>query len=341
DDMLYYDEYYDRGDDPPHFVARPQTFTVEAGQSLIIPCDVENQGSLKLVIKKVDMDGREHLLWVGREKMARTRRLEMELGTAKLSINHARASDAGTYTCHFDTSPPVELKHRLDVLHQPTVRATVPPEHRVAKGTSVTLACEAKGNPTPAIRWTRQEGPLPSGQRIQEGFSITLEGVDRHVEGTYLCTADNGIGQAATAAIAVIVEYSPEITTEKAVVRTGDGDQVQLVCLIHGRPAPSVFWSHDGDPVNDDEGVTVEIVHPSTRHNHSPNNNHLSLTHTAHRHTLTLNHVTEKDFGAYMCVASNTQGESSAVIQITGLPRPPHLTSSPNGGETDSYTLTW
>ncbi|CAL4061256.1 unnamed protein product, partial [Meganyctiphanes norvegica] len=168
-----------------------QTFTVEAGQALIIPCDVENQGNLKLVIKKIGMDGMEHLLWVGREKMARTRRLNMETGTSKLSITHARPTDAGTYICHFDTTPPVELKHRLDVQYSPTVKATVAPEHRVAKGSSVTLACEAKGNPPAVIRWSRQEGPLPSGERQQEGLSLTLEGVDRHVEGTYLCTADN------------------------------------------------------------------------------------------------------------------------------------------------------
>ncbi|CAL4094077.1 unnamed protein product, partial [Meganyctiphanes norvegica] len=95
-------------------------------------------------------------------------------------------------------------------------------------------------------------------------------------------------------------------------------------------------------------GGKVEVHHPSSRRDHytnghvaHQNTDHLSLTHTAHRHTLTLNKVSEEDFGAYMCVATNTQGEHSEVIQITGLPRPPHFTSSPHGGEGDSYTLTW
>lgn len=48
-----------------------------------------------------------------------------------------------------------------------------------------------------------------------QGHSLTLEGVDRHVEGTYLCTADNGIGESASAAMTITVEYPPEITTEK------------------------------------------------------------------------------------------------------------------------------
>ena len=44
---------------------------------------------------------------------------------------------------------------------------------------------------------------------------MTLEGVDRHVEGSYVCTADNGIGESASATMSVIVRYPPEIFTEK------------------------------------------------------------------------------------------------------------------------------
>ncbi|KAK4287371.1 hypothetical protein Pmani_039552, partial [Petrolisthes manimaculis] len=40
----------------------------------------------------------------------------------------------------------------------------------------------------------------------------------------------------------ITVEYPPEITTEKAVVRSGEGDEVELVCLVHGRPSPDVIW---------------------------------------------------------------------------------------------------
>ena len=48
-----------------------------------------------------------------------------------------------------------------------------------------------------------------------QGDSLTLEGVDRHVEGTYICTADNGIGQPSSTSMKVVVEYPPEIVTEK------------------------------------------------------------------------------------------------------------------------------
>ena len=29
-------------------------------------------------------------------------------------------------------------------------------------------------------------------------------------------------------------------------IRNGDGDTVELVCIVHARPQPSVLWSKDG-----------------------------------------------------------------------------------------------
>ncbi|KAK8751773.1 hypothetical protein OTU49_010268 [Cherax quadricarinatus] len=241
----------------------------------------------------------------------------------------------------FEMDPPIQLEHTLNVQFAPTIRSLAPPEQHVAKGKTVILKCKAQGNPEPTIRWSRQEGPLPSGLRTEEGDSLTLEGVDRHVEGTYLCTADNGIGESASAAMSITVEYPPEITTEKAIVRTGEGDNVELVCLVRGRPAPDVTWTRDGHPLPDTDMDTK--LHLPGRQNDSYDsyNTHLSLTHAAHRHILTIKNVSDKDFGAYVCIAKNSQGEKNAIIQMTGLPKPPHVTSSPNGGESTMYTLTW
>ncbi|KAK4324850.1 hypothetical protein Pmani_004500 [Petrolisthes manimaculis] len=296
-DNYYFDAIDERDDRSPTFQARSQIFTVEVGQSVIIPCDVDNVGNNKLIIKKIPPNGaKEKLLSVGREKVTRDRRITVE--GARMTISHARPRDAGDYLCEFDLEPPVQLKHRLDVQFAPTIKALVPPEQRVIKGTAVSLQCKSHGNPEPIIRWSRQEGPLPSGLTSEEGHTLTLQSIDRHVEGTYLCTADNGIGDSASAAMTITVEYPPEITTEKAVVRSGEGDEVELT-------------------------------------------QHMSLIHVSHRHTLTIRNVTEKDFGAYVCIAENVHGQKDAVIQMTGLPKPPVVSSSPNGGERTAYTLTW
>ncbi|XP_050710598.1 protein amalgam-like isoform X2 [Eriocheir sinensis] len=333
----YYDYNRAQSNDPlPTFTARPQTFTVEVGQSVMIPCDVDDPGNHKLIIKKKPaLGGKERLLSVGSEKVTRDRRLNIE-GT-RLTISHARPRDAGTFLCLFDVEPPVQLQHTLDVQFAPSVRSLAPPEQHVPRGKAVTLECRAHGNPEPVIRWTRQEGPLPSGLSSHEGKTLFLHGVDRHVEGTYLCTADNGVGEPASAAMTITVEYPPEITAEKAVVRTGEGDHVELACVVHGRPSPDVIWTRDGHPL-------PESLMDTQRHmpeRVSGEGHHVTFTHVAHRHTLTITNVSEKDFGAYVCIAENPHGQKDAVIQMTGLPKPPVLTSSPIGGESTSYTLTW
>ena len=39
---------------------------------------------------------------------------------------------------------------------------------QVVQGSSVTLECQADGNPTAAISWSRQQGHLPSGAQSNE-----------------------------------------------------------------------------------------------------------------------------------------------------------------------------
>ncbi|KAK3871120.1 hypothetical protein Pcinc_023712, partial [Petrolisthes cinctipes] len=336
-----YDYYPEPGTDPPSFTARPQTFTVEMGQSVIIPCDFTNPGVNKLIIKKMPASGgSEKLLTVGTDKVAPDPRISIT--GSRLTISHTRPRDAGTFLCHFDVEPPVQLRHQLDVQYAPNVRALVPPEQHVARGKTITLECQAHGNPEPIIRWSRQGGTLPSGRHTSQGSRLTLENVDRRAEGTYLCTADNGIGDPASTAMTITIEYPPEVNPEKAVVRTGEGDKVKLVCIVHGRPPPDVVWTHDGRPLPD-VMMDTQLHRPSqTTHTRAHTAHDFTATHSpAHRHSLDINPVTEKDFGAYVCIAENAHGQKNAVIQVTGLPEPPEITSSPNGGESTRYTLTW
>ncbi|XP_071534827.1 protein amalgam-like [Panulirus ornatus] len=339
----YRDYYYyqEEGLSSPTFLARPQTFTVEVGQSVIIPCDVDNPGGkLRLIIKKVPAHGgSEKLVSVGSDRVIPNPRMTVD--GSRLTISHARPRDAGTFICHFDSDPPLQLRHTLNVQYAPTIRAMGPPEQHVPKGTSLTLVCEAQGNPDPIIRWSRQGGSLPSGQNSQQGNTLTLENVDLHMEGMYLCTADNGIGEPASAAMSITVEYPPEIFKQQSVVRTGEGDNVELACVVHGRPPPNVVWTRDGHPLPDTLMDTHLFLPEQPTQAHATYETHLTQVQVAHRHTLTIKHVTEKDFGAYVCIAENAHGQKNAVIQMTGLPKPPHVTSSPTGGESTRYTLSW
>jgi hypothetical protein len=69
-----------------------------------------------------------------------------------------------------------------------------------------------------------QGGQLPSGESTVQGFSLTLEQVDRHQAGVYQCLASNGVGQSATfdTTLHVLCEYNITLTFQVA-YRRGSG----------------------------------------------------------------------------------------------------------------------
>ncbi|XP_069186645.1 protein amalgam isoform X7 [Procambarus clarkii] len=333
DDGVYeYDEYdnsntndYNEPDDYPEldvsptFITNAQQFSVELGGDITFPCAVENLGSHLVMFKHIMNSGENKLLFVG--DIALKPSVKFTKNGNSFVLNGVARRHAGKYVCRIETSPATELTHTLDVQYPATVRRVSPEVQRVVQGSSVTLECVAEGNPPAAINWSRQQGHLPSGAQSEEGLSITLENVDRHVEGTYICTASNGIGDPSSASMTVEVEYPPEVITEQAILHTGEGDEAKLMCIVHGRPPPHVSWGKDGKPINPDYHITE----------------HDSL----HRHTLTISKVREEDFGDYTCTAENSQGQKANTLRLTGLPKTPKMTSSPSGGEKTSYTLTW
>ena len=61
----------------------------------------------------------------------------------------------------------------------------------------MTLTCNATGNPTPTISWTRNGSPLDNSSRI--GFSdgkkkLTITDVRRTDSKEYRCVAENSVG---------------------------------------------------------------------------------------------------------------------------------------------------
>nr|CAD7440297.1 unnamed protein product [Timema bartmani] len=165
------------------------------------------------------------------------------------------------------------------------------------KGTSLTLQCDATGHPKPTITWSRSNRNMPSGEKTVQGSSITFDSIDRHHAGTYDCTATNGIDKPARGTITIHVKYAPEIRVDKETVNSGEGYESALLCTVHAEPSATVTWAKDGKPVNLSSHMKSEV--------------------DQHTHILKISKTKKGDFGRYTCIANNTVGTKTKVIELT------------------------
>ena len=76
-----------------------------------------------------------------------------------------------------------------------------PANQVVRENSNVTLFCNATGNPTPNITWTKDDSPAI----LHRGETYNIDNIRRQVAGDYTCTAWNGVGGKANATVTVSV----------------------------------------------------------------------------------------------------------------------------------------
>ena len=80
-------------------------------------------------------------------------------------------------------------------------------DQNVCVGSMVTLSCKATGKPIPKITWTRVwENGTDSGELPSMDGIYVISNTSRSSDGTYRCTASNGIGDPANQRTEVTVE---------------------------------------------------------------------------------------------------------------------------------------
>lgn len=313
----------------PYFRSKPKTFRVEQDKSVTLPCLVDNLGDHSIVWRK----GHE-VLSAAALLISRDPRYKLHKNDFSLELQNIRPNDAGDFVCQLSTlGEAMEVAHTVEVLVPPRVRAK--PEDGnivVKKGTEVTLECSASGNPVPKVTWTRENDLLPEGTISgQNRHGYTISNVDRFHAGRYTCHADNGVGAAATAKIALQVLYEPEIEVESEKVHSGVGKEAHLTCIVHGEPRPTVRWFKENTELRP-SGIGSSI-HPKI---------FIESKEATHRHTLVLRGLANKnDFGNYSCVAENSLGTSKRHIEVHGRPTMAVFRNKPHQAGAHSFQLVW
>ncbi|XP_059218063.1 uncharacterized protein LOC106092858 isoform X2 [Stomoxys calcitrans] len=300
----------------PMFISRSETFKFVAGDTIVLPCEVANTEPYVVAWKRGIA-----ILTAGSVKVTPDPRVRLVNGF-NLQIRDAVPQDAGDYICQIATMEPREITHTVEILVPPRIHHMSSSGHlQVKKGSSVRIECSASGNPTPNVTWSRKNNILPNGEEKLHSHILSIENVDRHKGGVYICTANNGVGQPASSQVILHVLYPPEINVERPVVFSGEGHEAMLVCIVHGETQPEVIWFKD----------TMQL---DTTERHIMENR-------GSRHTLIIRKVHPQDFGNYSCVAENQLGKSRKTLQLSGKPNVAVFNSPPISQYKDRYNISW
>ncbi|XP_017478456.1 PREDICTED: neural cell adhesion molecule 1 [Rhagoletis zephyria] len=300
----------------PRFLSRGHTYRAVVGDTLLLPCQVENLGNFVLLWRRGS-----NVLTASNIMVTRDERIRLIDGY-NLEISDLEPQDAGDYVCQISDKINRDQVHTVEILVPPSVRA-IPTSGQLQarKGGPITLECKGSGNPVPSIYWTKKSGAGKSTARIGDGPILTLEKLERQQAGVYQCTADNGVGEPVTVDMRLDVLYPPDIQVEKSWIHSGEGFEAKLVCIVYADPVATVSWYQNSFPIQ-----TTDRRIMATRGN---------------RHTLTIRHIQQEDFGNYSCVAENSLGRSRKYMELSGRPGPAEFYSPKWGRSSDSYNLTW
>ncbi|XP_078139666.1 neural cell adhesion molecule L1-like protein [Centroberyx gerrardi] len=173
-----------------------------------------------------------------------------------------------TWICAFHPTTAIDIP--LEVEQLPTITAQSPSSLIAFPfDESFPMTCEAKGNPEPEFRWTKngQEfDPLLDPRLMKEEdsgtFVIPNNGNLTEYQGTYRCYASNKLGTAISEEIEFIVPHVPKFPKEKLdPIVVEEGQPFILECNPpKGIPPLQIYWmTINLQHIEQDERVSVGL----------------------------------------------------------------------------------
>ncbi|XP_065220187.1 cell adhesion molecule Dscam2-like isoform X2 [Planococcus citri] len=215
---------------------------------------------------------------------------------SKLSARHS-----GYYTCIVSNEVAVaNFTAHLRIKVSP-VWTIEPMDTSVLFEQPVILNCQVSGFPTPTVTWKKASETNSLNELDQSNDivvinngSLIINSAERHHEGYYQCTADNGIGKSLTKTVSLRVNV-PAHFRVKFINQSGiAGDKMVLTCEAEGDQPLRVTWN------------TPPPAPIHTRH-----------TPTGLASELHLNYLSRSYAGIYHCTATNSFGYDHMSIHLT------------------------
>ncbi|XP_076262798.1 myomesin and myosin binding protein isoform X2 [Rhynchophorus ferrugineus] len=221
------------------------------------------------------------------------------------------AENAVGYSDHSEISEPITVTLQRSAITAPQftqeVIETVSLENNKSE-----FVVHFMGQPAPKVCWFKDGFEIFSSRRIRiltehDRSVLTIHQTSLSDEGEIKCTATNKAGHASTKA-KLTVEAPPNIRLPRNYeegLLFEIGEVIRLKVSIVGRPTPLVFWSHNGESIQNSDRYEIEYVDKSS--------------------ILKINEARRTDRGEYQIKAVNKLGEDAAsfLVTVTDKPSPP------------------
>ncbi|KAI1899340.1 hypothetical protein AGOR_G00060780 [Albula goreensis] len=240
----------------------------------------------------------------------------MLLANGTLQIKQVNYPDRGIYKCIASNAAGADtLSVRLHVAALPPVIQQQRQENfTLPEGHALYVHCTAKGAPRPSIRWVVFDGTQVRPSQFVNGNlfvfpngTLYIRSLSPKDSGNYECMASNTVGMARrtvrlnvrkSASTARITSTSPQRTD------VSYGGHLRLDCLASGDPGPRIIWRIPSKKLVD------------AHYSFDPRIKVFS------NGTLSVQVVTEKDEGDYLCVARNKMGDDYVLLKVSVMMKP-------------------
>ncbi|XP_026675533.1 nephrin-like isoform X2 [Ceratina calcarata] len=257
-----------------------------------------------------------------------------------LNITRLDRHDAGTYVCEATNEEGTTFYQlNITVQYSAKIKRTSPSGIVYPPGIEAKLFCEVDGSPIgdEYVAWQKVGSSSELSGRYSTSFInrtsyLHIENPDQEDVGEYQCKVNNGIGNVTSEPILFITNFKPQMMNTPLTRRAAanKGINVQLYCKARGSPLPRFSWAFDGKT----------LLPNVTEHKYGVS--HTNLSELISESTLTIFHVTSRDYGKYECRTMNKMGQSTDIIllDVTSPPDKPTDLEVYNVTH-DSVTLTW
>ncbi|OWF49966.1 hemicentin-2-like [Mizuhopecten yessoensis] len=215
--------------------------------------------------------------------------------TSTLHVTGAGALDAGMYQCTVTNGIETQTSTANVIVQSKPGILTGPLSQTVLAGQTIVLRCDVIATPPASVVWTYPHTGTapPKDVLVNPDGSITIQNINDFNQGTYTCSATNGLGTTtATGQVNVISPVTVSVTPSKLPVHAGD-TFTQIACSGTGDPNPTLTWTADnGQPVTSSGGKFLLL-----------GNGELIIT----------NVDPDSDSGIYTCTGNN--GKETATAQ--------------------------